>query len=347
MEINYDEILDAIINDDSYYEDVYAKTGVVRNNLLDYPIYQELDNVISSILYQVNEKYKSATTEEEKNRFYCTCWEQDEESEKYTFRHISLLRNFEDENTTNKIRIYLSPTDENLYPLIQEIIKYSLVNKVPIYFKYSRENRLDKLLFYVDTKENYSKIIEMLKEIKNQIPNLFSNMGNCIYWMGKTDIDGVYYAPELNAINFNGQKFKSYGMMMSKIFSDISQLLYFSISEFDDPSNKPLLKYDRNILLSLVKKYLDYYLTKYKIFDDDSLENDKIITFDDYILLDRNEKKLIVGQRLNDDYIYEFCEVPLGMPLPSRNNYKNSGYTYYQKTIFDQINAAIKNGNHY
>lgn len=347
MEINYDGILDAIINNELSYEDVYDNTGIVRKNLLEYPDYKEWDNVISSILYQIHEKYKNAQTEEEKKKFYYNHWEQDGESGKYTFRHISLLRSFRDENTSNTMRIYLSPSDQNLYPLIKEIMKYSIVNKVPVYFKYSRENRLDKLLFYVDNKENYLKIIQMLKEIKNQSPNLFFNMSNCIYWMGKTDIDGVYFAPELNAINFNGQKFQSYGKMMAKVFFDISQLLYFSVGEFAKPSNKPLLKYDRNILLNVVKKSLDYYLMKYKIFDEESLESDKTIFFDDYILLDRTKKQLIVGQRLNDEYLYEFCEVPSGMPLPSRNNYKNSGYTYYQKNISEHINDVLKGAKHH
>ncbi len=102
--------------------------------------------------------------------------------------------------TKDKIeaRLYLSPSDDNVALLTWEIIS-KCHNEKDMSFELKVaecDDRNDKIVLYTDYK-NIGKYLEILREIKDEKPELFENMGKNKLW-GTIDgaPEGVYFGEE-------------------------------------------------------------------------------------------------------------------------------------------------------
>ena len=336
--VDFNELLDCIINNEDY-DTVYENTGIDRKNLLSYDEYRKKDEFIKEQLFKISNNTLVDTYEQSKSND--------------SFFHVAINRT---RNLPNKFRIYLSPTDENLYYIIKELLKRSFKENKKIFLKYARQNRLDKIVIYVLNSKDMMEKLELINSIKKDYPSLFSNMKHPSFWIGTSNIDGVYIAPEAHIQRIWGGVFPSFGVLMNHILGQIEEYLYFALKELGNKGDYPLKKYDRNYLLNMFIPICKRVMAMYSAFL--YIENNEIKNFysneflgyqmpvNENVKFNRDSKKLEVLKRYDDKFI--LYEVPVGMPV--LNDYENSDYDRYElKNVYNYLSwgldYVLKNGD--
>lgn len=161
-------------------------------------------------------------------------WEQDKKEN--TFRHIAVNRVF---SGKNHLRLYLCPEDTYLYPIVNELLKRSLHGNIPVYLKYSRENRYDKLVIYSNDQYNLLEITNLLGEIKKDNPNWFNNMKKSPVWLSESKFKGAYIAPEKITKRDYNMEYKTYTIAIQAMMANIKNelLFYFKVNNMNDLKN--------------------------------------------------------------------------------------------------------------
>ena len=327
--IDYNLLLDAIINDYGYDDFIRSKND--RANLLMIPKYKDMDDKITKILQKLINHNKLIRT-----------WEQDK-----TFKHIAINREFEPGN--NKFRLYLSPNDDNIYYLIFELIKRCTENNMDIYFKYDITNRVDKIVIYLKNKNDLDSKIKLFESIKSDYPTLFENMDRSIACISKTKVEGVYMAPEKIIKRKNGTDFKSYTQVFVSAISDMKYLLLYKLGNVNI-DGETLKKYDRGELLELLKPIASLILGKYGILMYEKNNNLKVYYNEKFpgvgqplnedISVDSRNNCLEYGIRLNGNIFRYFI-------LPAKDHNKQiedlSKYTFYDMDIQEHIRKKLYN----
>lgn len=230
--IDYNSLLDIVIENQGY-EDVLSMPG--EELLLADEKRKEMDDKLSDKLVRLENSGENITT-----------LEQDKHG---SFKHIAINRTMS--GGGNTIRLYLCPEQDNLLPIVVEIVRRSVEQHKETYFKYCRLSTKDKIVFYVTDPDDLKDKLRLLESIKSDEPQLFDNMGRCDYWLSPSPIQGVYMAPENAVRSYNNRDFPSYGLLMDTVLNEIKTLLYCELGEREDPLKKPLRKYDRSYLMQL------------------------------------------------------------------------------------------------
>ena len=209
--INYEGLL-KIILDYEFLADAYGELVDYDRNkiIIDNPYYKKLDESTKKNVMYYAKGNKNAL------------WEQSPQNDSFLHVHLNLTP--EDYSI---FRLYMCPRDEYLYPLVNELIVRYGVSGEPINFKYSRRDRLDKIVMYPrDAKDTLSKI-KVLGEIKKAHPEYFKDMRQAIHWLFETDVEGVYLAPERQILNSNGEEYSTYSNAFTRILMNVQTELLF------------------------------------------------------------------------------------------------------------------------
>ena len=329
--IDFEDILNCVINNEDY-ESIYDKTGIKRENLLKYEKYKKYDEHIKKQLALINNTNIVVTSEQ--------CKTND------NFFHVAINRRFSDPH--NKFRIYMSPTDENLYLLVNELLKRSYRENKKIYLKYGRQNRLDKIVMYLQSKDDLLDKLDLIEKIKKEHPNYFVNMGKSSFWISPSKIDGVYISPEAHIKKIIDGNFPSFGILMNSVIGQIKEYLYFALGELGEEKDMPLKKYNKDYLMSLFKPICQRMLAMYGAFiylDKNELKmfySDEFpgiyMPINEYVKFNRDTKKLEVLKRYDNEFV--LYEVPLGSPI--YNNYEDSDYVFYDiKNAYEYMSYGL------
>ena len=334
--IDFNDLLDCVINNDDY-DSIYERTGIKRKNLLEYEYYKKYDNFIKDQLKLISSSTPVLTDEQSKTND--------------SFFHVAINRNF----GNNKFRIYLSPSDENLYPLINEILKRSYKTDREIYLKYNRDNRLDKIIVYLQDINDLLDKLQLIEEIKKDYPQYFVNMKKSSFWISPSKIDGVYISPEAHIQRIDGGAFPSFGILVNVLINQMKEYLYFCLNELDDEKTVPLKKYSKSYLMTLFKPICQRMIAMYGAFiyqegnDINMFYSDEFqglaMPVNERVKFNRDTKKLEVLKRYDNSFVV--YEVPIGSSII--DDYENSNYVSYDiknvnNYIFYGLDYVLKNG---
>lgn len=321
-------VFNAVIKNYDYDDIVQSNTK--RDNLMKYPKYKKYDDfILKNFNNVISSGYKGML------------WEQSESND--SFRHVALNREFDSENI--KLRLYLSPTDENLYLIINEVLKKCCIKKIPIYLKYNRENRKDKILFYLNNKSELDQIIEVLHEIKKDSPALFKNLDKMVSLICESSFDGAYITTEQLINRPNGTSYESYNILFSSVLHEIRKLMMFEL-QIPVYSQNCFDSFDSNLLNNIFIKNCIYVFKKYGLlifFNEDNkfdiLTNKKFSGI--YQSLNETitlvEGGLEIGVRL-ENQIFRYYFIPYGKKIPTDNNFCGCQYTDMNIHSRDKIN---------
>lgn len=333
LKIDYESLLDAVIYNFSYDELVESK--IKRPNLLDIPEYNDKDKRISDILNKLISRGEEVKV-----------WEQDERKD--TFKHIAINREFHPIGGQNKFRLYLSPEDNDLYYIIFELIKRTTEQGRDIYLKYSRENRIDKILMYLKNKTDVDEKIKLLEEIKKDYPTLFQNMEKSIGWISKTSFEGVYITTEKLVKRCNGTDYDSYTILFSSMINEMRMLLLYNLGDINMPQEQ-LEKYDRKMLYNIFGKICIKVLGKYGVLLYNEGEKLNVFTNEKFpgvemplnedISVDIRNNFLEIGIRINGN-IFRYYQIPASSQM-DLNNIEYNKLTYYDMDINDHIKKIL------
>lgn len=109
-------------------------------------------------------------------------------------------------------RLYLSPTVENIVPLVQEIIQKHEAEDMRYYLKFAKKGDVKGRIVLYTNYKNIEKNLELLHNIQGEHPELFTEMGKNPLW-GTIDgaPEGVYFGEQPT-----GQQ--SYDRVRSQVF---------------------------------------------------------------------------------------------------------------------------------
>lgn len=137
------------------------------------------------------------------------------------FEHIRFF--VTDEKTDDEIspdiygRLYISPTLKNLPVLAQSIIKKHQEKDRDLLCKISKTgSRNDRVVIYL--KEDFNDELEILKEIQNESPDVFTNCIKNKLWCNINGVNDIYFGS--NPLNIGA----SYGECRAKAIGEILEL---------------------------------------------------------------------------------------------------------------------------
>ena len=310
--VDYEGLLKVILDNDflpdAYYDLVaYHPTQVI----LDNPYYKKLDEATKQ-----NAMHYSKNQE--------TLWEQSPSNN--SFLHIRLNKK---PDYYSIFRLYMCPRDEYLYQLVNElIVRFGITGESSV-FKYSRRDRLDKLVIYPNDKDIFSKL-NVLKEIKKAHPEYFTGMKKAMHWLYETDVDGVYLAPEKLILKANGDEYGTYSEAFIDLMSYVKTELLF---HFCKKNEKELKQVPYDQLLTMFKWYFKRELGKYGLLY--GIKDDKFTQYtnelypgfrksvNEYMHL--NDEGMLLSKRV-ENARRKFYEIPYGTNLP----YTPSDYNKYK-----------------
>ena len=331
----YEELLDAIINDKIEYEDFVCNNKEDSYNLFNDEKFKQQFEIIKKNLNMVYNSGVSTRIDNQAN----------------TFVHLG-IKYTEDILNTFKIRIYMTPENENVLKIANELLKKSFQNKDNIYFKFSnKSNRNDKIVMYLLNQDDYQRKIKIIKEIKQEHPEYFTNMKRRLDMISESSVKGVYVAPERAIKNTLGKNYPSYGVLMSHILELTRDYMQYQLKE---PDYRNLKKYNRNYLMSIFKPVFDKLITSYNAYIIDNNGNLKFgavpgvkrfspeESIDFTWKINSNEKCFIYGKRLKDD-IFRYTKYSLEqkniIETYDANIYE---YNLYGKILSSDTNKAYK-----
>ena len=217
LEINYETIFNAVINDNEDKKIEETKDDS-QHNLLDDEEYKLLDNTILKIYNRLIE-----------HNIKGDLFEEDKETRR-TYRHIAINRDF---NQRNKIAIFMSPKNNYIYYIISELMKRSYKENKSIYFKYTRENKIEKIIIYaVNTNDAYEKL-EMIDKIKQEYPVLFTDMKRSKGWISRTNIEGVYIEPDKLIKKNDGTEYENYEELFRDVLNEMKSKLLLKLKDIN------------------------------------------------------------------------------------------------------------------
>lgn len=300
--IDFNFLLDAVINDISY-DDIFYKEKNARSNLLDYPWARMLDRKIKLYIRNLNNKGVDIHQNEE-------------DIESFNgYKSISVNRNIS--KGKNKFKICLSPSDKNIYLIILEMIKKSTESKSSLYLSYTREDVLEKVNLYVKDEKDLNDKLKMLSDINDDSPFLFKDSDKNPMIVSSTSLDGVCVEAIDSVKRHNYRKFLSYNTMFNSALMEMKTLLYFYLGKtFDEDVFQ---SYDRNSVLNMFKGICVDVLSRYGLliyFDDDKLERSCSNSFpgdgkclNHKFYLNNEENVLEYGVRISGD-TFRFYDIP-------------------------------------
>ncbi|MBR6073382.1 MAG: hypothetical protein IKP76_03585 [Bacilli bacterium] len=328
--IDYEFLLDFMIeNYDGIgfdYEDVVYKP-VQKKNMLDRG-YQEFDDrILSNMAYLNNKKNTIKYNEQDDSH--------------RTFRFIKL--NLPDEKQDFKYRLYLCPQEQRLHELVNEIMTRGHEKDLPLYLKYSRENRYDKLIFYISTDEQYKTIISLLEEIKKAKPYLFEYMSKGPSFLFPSRFEGAYLTANKFPANYNGKKFSSY----NKAFTNMLETIYNKMLYFYGVQN---LKDVENIDMDVFKSKVKNAVMEYGFcYTQDKDGNMKRLVNDNYpgvdqplrFILTKIDDYLVFGKLIgNSKYEFKVTKYEKGKykyhpEYTFEEDYNNITHVLYNRQLFN------------
>lgn len=326
--LDLNSLFNLVISEADYDEMVTIDNS--RGNLLDDPLYKQNDDILKS-------NYEKAKANGMIGEF-------SEQSNKgNTFRHIAVNRKF---NGGNHLRLYLCPEDHNLYQIVNELLKRSLHKNIPIYLKYSRENRYDKLLIFLKNPQELLTITNLLEEIKSDNPSWFTNMKKSATWLSESKFKDAYIAPEKITKRDYNVEYPSYTKAVQAMLINIKNELFF---EFQVNSMEELKKNSKQDVFNAFCCYFEREIGKmglYLFYN----ENDELLVYvnslfpgfgkstDEDILLTKNG--LEIGKRI-DISNKRYYKIPFGESLPTNaSEYKKFEY-------YDANDVIMKNKRFY
>ena len=179
-----------------------------------------------------------------------------ENSNMSTWTHIvsEQYDRFDGKKENIEHRLYLNIENENLYAVIYFLIKKITDKNLPYHFKYSEGLRDDSIVIYTD-KEHLKEYIDILREIKKEHSNLFSDYLKPPILTGK--IDGwIGYGTEPG-----DEKKSSFNAKRAEIIENSIDETFFSYLT----NNNINVKVNNNEVSP--QEYCAYLLTK-KLFED-------------------------------------------------------------------------------
>lgn len=331
--LDYKSLLDAVIYDYDYEE--LVKLNSQAPNLLEIPEFYKKDIKITEILNKLISLGKKIKV-----------WEQNETGN--TFKHIAINRDFHPDDGQNKFRLYISPENGSLYYIVYELIKRTVTQGGDIYLKYSREDRVDKILIYLKNKSDLFDKIRLLKDIKESYPILFQNMQKSIGWISESPFDGAYIAPENLVKRCNGAEFDSYTLLFSTMLKEMKMLLLYSLGDVNMPIEQ-LENYDRDTINNIFKKICIKVLGKYGVLLYQEGDNLRVFTSDEFpgvgmplneeISIDSKNNCLEIGRRKNGS-IFRYYQVPISERIDLyRIDY--SKLSYYDMDFNDHLKKKV------
>lgn len=334
--INYKEIFDCIINDAIYYEDLVQGDSQYRN-LLENEFYKQCDEaILRNFNKAVSEGVRGRLSEQSPN--------------KDAFRHIFLNHTKQIEKI--RYRLYLTPKDEVLFHLVNEICAQSIKNELPIYIKYNRKNRKDKLLFYLQDEEDYLKVVKMLFEIKTKHPEYFTNMGHMASLVSESEFPGAYLTFEKHLIGVNDREFNSYNTLFCSILNEIEDLMKFSCKSSKEDKKK-FKELDQEYLFNEIFKPICLRtLLKYGVilYYDNGLQHivneltpELCKPLNEYI--GTNNDGLVIGLRQKNN-LFRFFYIPYGKKIPNNNElyqYQYEDMNFNEYLLRDLYPSPYKN----
>ena len=235
--IDFETLLNLItLNDEEKILNSNANT-TNRKNLLEYQNYKNIDKHIDKYLKLMQRNKKTIFTKENN----------DQEND---YKAIAINKKPHGKD----LLLHISPDDKNLYLIVNELIQQGLTNEKGLYFKYTRENVKDKIIIFLEDKEDYEDKINILNQIKNKYPFAFENLDKSLTWFNETEIPGVFADINKPVKKQNGSAFVSNETITKTALEEAKTLLYFTRGETDLKENTPLKDYNKQYLLLLFKK---------------------------------------------------------------------------------------------
>lgn len=317
-------LFNLVINEADYDEIVTIDNS--RGNLFDNPMYKQNDDILKS-------NYEKAKASGMIGEF----WEQSDKGN--TFRHIAVNRTFAD---GNHLRLYLCPEDHNLYQIVNELLKKSMHKNIPIYLKYSRENRYDKIVVYLKNPQELLIITNLLEEIKSDNPSWFTNMKKSATWLSESKFKDAYIAPEKITKRDYNVEYPSYTKVVQAMLINIRNELFFTfqvnnIEELKKNSKQEVFNVFYYYLKREIGKmglYLFYNETGELLAYTNSLFPGFGKSTDEDIILTKNG--LEIGKRI-DISNKRYYKIPFGESLPTNaSEYKKFEY-------YDANDTTMKN----
>jgi len=320
-----------LIMDDFEYEDLVLMGA--PKNLLDDPVYKQSDDILK-------QNFDNAL----KGGMVGSFWEQSKNNN--TFRHIAVNRVFDGKN---HLRLYLSPKDEYLYLIVNEMLKRSFRNNIPIYLKYSRENRYDKIVVFIHNKTDLALITKLLEEIKNDHPEWFDNMKKSPIWLSESKFKGAYITPEKCTKKDINNDFSSYTKAFETMMNNVRSEVLFCFRIND---RKKLKNINRNELLKVFSYYFKREIGKMGLFFYYD-ENNNLVAYtnslfpgfgksvDEAIRL--TDEGLEIGKRI-DASNKRYYKIPFGNAIPNSSEefkkfpfYDLDDVTYYNMLFYPHL----------
>lgn len=317
------EALLRIVLEEKEYEDLVS-LGNGNINLLNNPVYQKYD-----------EKLKDNFDEVIATGIKVDFWEQTKSSD--SFRHMAINRKFNEEN---KLRLYLCPKDEFLYFIVNELLKRCSKTGEPIYLKYSRENRYDKIVMFLKNSEDLYSKLSLLEKIKSENPIWFSDMKKADTWLSESSFKGAFITPEKITKRDINSEYASYTMAVIALMSNVKKELMFHFKVLD---SKMLKNVQHDELMKVFCYYFLRELGKMGLFiyfdDKNKLEiytNSLFPGFGESVDEDIRITKdgLEVGKRI-DEKNKKYFKIPFGKSIPMTPD----EYQKYDSYIMDDITA--------
>lgn len=316
--IDFEALLDLLYSDFEGYDSVY-KSDIERPNLLTYPECKNDDEEIKEVVCLLAQRGEEASL-----------YEQTKNND--SFLHISIGKK---RGQDNQGRLYLSPNDSKLYPMVKDLIREAYRQKVPIYFKYTRENRKDKVVVYLKKLSEMNNVMNVFRELQKKHPDYFQNMDTPAIWINPTAVPGVYFSPEALVQHCNGNKFQSIGILMSYALEEIKTLIEFwcgidgSLS-INDMSKEYVFNVFKPIVIDTFFKYgIISPVINGDVYNKVYFPNEIGHPSNYVIEYDKERKVLTEGRRINND-TFRYFEIPY-----SRR------YEYFTKPLGDIIDLCF------
>ncbi len=332
--IDFETLLNLItLNDEEKILNSNANT-TNRKNLLEYQNYKNLDKHIDKYLKLMQRNKKAIFTKENN-------------SQENDYKAIAINKKPHGKD----LLLHISPDDKNLYLIVNELIQQGLTNEKGLYFKYTRENVKDKIVIFLEDKEDYEDKINILNQIKNKYPFAFENLDKSLTWFNETEIPGVFADINKPIKKQNGNAFVSNETITKTALEEAKTLLYFTFGETDLKENTPLKDYNKQYLLLLFKKICLEVFERYGLlFSNKKYNTTKSLEFpginqslNHSLTFNEKENTLEYGKRKCHN-IFKFYQIPLKYNSIT-NIYDNlKDYNSFDLDI-DTYNRRIKKCN--
>ncbi len=173
----------------------------------------------------------------------------------------------QDEYPNIEHRLYLNTESLDTYKMVNSLVKKCDRYHLPYYFKFDQyANRDDTIVIYSST-ENLMKYIEILKEIKNEYPDLVKGLKEPPLLTGKIDNWIGYGSEPIRAKEENSFN-KKRSILIEKVIDKITKKwIVDHINIYVLYKGQKLVFYDY-VAMKLVEKLIDYLEKRFGNYED-------------------------------------------------------------------------------